>query len=105
MKESGGSKGTYSAFNSDMKTFQPIEQVDWNGRRYWNGITLKLTPWIIGHTFQLATMAAISVGSAQSSSHLLISFLIIMKLSWTVGSIVPFGGCPRGIVRGRVIDI
>jgi hypothetical protein len=52
------SYGTHSAFKRDKNKFHPIEHVDWNGNLYWKGTILKFTAWIIGHTFQFATIAA-----------------------------------------------
>ena len=52
-------EATYSALSNDKNKFHPIEHVDWNGSRYWNGIILKFTAWMIGHTFQFATIAAV----------------------------------------------
>jgi hypothetical protein len=50
---------THSAFSNDRNKFHPIEQVDWNGNRYWKGMILKLTAWMMGQTFQFATIAAV----------------------------------------------
>lgn len=49
---------TYCAFNKDKYKVQAIPHVDWNGTRYWIGMSLKLIVWIKGHTFQFAISAA-----------------------------------------------
>lgn len=46
------------AFRKERYMFHPIPHVCWNGRRYASGTTPMLTPWMNGHTFQLALSAA-----------------------------------------------
>lgn len=49
---------THLALSSDRYSVQAIPHVDWKGTRYWIGMSLKLTAWIRGQTFQLARRAA-----------------------------------------------
>lgn len=49
---------SYLALSRDRYKVQAIPQVDWKGTRYWIGMRVKLTAWIAGHTFQLASRAA-----------------------------------------------